>query len=293
MSYSIVRGMVVNNKSLSIAFWATIILSGLILTSATRFGTAQASTGYSSTPKPTVPEFTLKLVEHPYDVSPTYSTDPYTGESVMTQSGYHVQNKSIEITIKNQHFTPYEDSNGNDITLMYNIRWKGHFGDLWSYYAGKTNKIENTRDYFRASDSDYSVVVGGLSWNEDSVGYHFPIGSLSEGSQDSHVDFQVEALIGHSNRVYVGNMIPFGAIYYYNFTGEASDWSTTQTITISESQTPTPSATPVTTPTPEQTPTPSQELQQIDNLTPLIGVAIVATVLGVALGLLIHLIKRK
>ena len=72
----------------------------------------------ASTPKPSVPEFTLKYVDHSYDVPPTYSTDPYTGKTVMTQAGYHVENKSIEVTIKNQPFTNYKDASGNNVMLF-------------------------------------------------------------------------------------------------------------------------------------------------------------------------------
>ena len=50
--------------------------------------------------KPSLPEFTVKLVEHSYDVPTTYSIDKYTGENV-THSGYHVENKTIEVSIKN------------------------------------------------------------------------------------------------------------------------------------------------------------------------------------------------
>ena len=60
-----------------------------------------------STLKPYVPEFTLKYLDNSYDVPPTYGTDPYTGNNVTTQAGYHVQNESVEVIIKNQPFTSY------------------------------------------------------------------------------------------------------------------------------------------------------------------------------------------
>jgi len=59
---------------------------------------------------PYVPEFTVELVAHPYDVPPVTTTtiDQYSGEEIVTTiPGYHVENKSIEITIKNQPFTPF------------------------------------------------------------------------------------------------------------------------------------------------------------------------------------------
>jgi hypothetical protein len=56
------------------------------------------------------------------------------------------------------------------------------------------------------------------------------------------VDFQVEMQVGYYSIRYIF-IQPFGTY----FTGETSGWSDTQTLTIGESQTPTPS--PVATPT--------------------------------------------
>lgn len=58
--------------------------------------------------KPFAPEFTVKTVAHPYDVPPKTTTtiDQYTGkETTITTPGYHAENKSIEVQIKNQPFT--------------------------------------------------------------------------------------------------------------------------------------------------------------------------------------------
>jgi hypothetical protein len=49
------------------------------------------SVSAQSIPKPSVPEFSLKYVDHSYDVPTTYGTDPYTGKTIITQEGYHVQ----------------------------------------------------------------------------------------------------------------------------------------------------------------------------------------------------------
>ena len=76
----------------------------------------------ASIPKPSVPEFTVKAVSHPYDVPTTYSTDPYTGETI-THEGYHVENKSIEVWIKNQPFTPYADADGHEINPGHAIQF--------------------------------------------------------------------------------------------------------------------------------------------------------------------------
>ena len=53
-----------------------IMINVLIFTSITYIGTAQAE---SSIPKPSVPEFTVKLVDTSYDEITIYSVVPYTG----------------------------------------------------------------------------------------------------------------------------------------------------------------------------------------------------------------------
>jgi hypothetical protein len=103
-----------------------------------------------------VPEFTLKLADHSYNVPPstTTTTDPYTGkQTVTTQPGYHVENKTIDITIQNQQFLQ-----PNDLTdLYYNIRVKGHFGENWTdlYYISN-NTAQNSLP--RQSASENTVV---------------------------------------------------------------------------------------------------------------------------------------
>ena len=69
----------------------------------------------------------------------------------MTQAGYHIQNKSIEITIKNQPFTSYRNENNSLVVLYYYILVKGHFQD---WYAGKPNVDR----YIYRSDSEYTVI---------------------------------------------------------------------------------------------------------------------------------------
>jgi hypothetical protein len=206
----------------------------------------------SSQTTPSVPEFTLKYIDYSYDVPPTYGINQYTGQNVTIQAGYHVDNRTMLFTIKNQPFTSYNDSSGNYITLYYNFRYKGHYGDEWSYYpfAG----VQTTHSYgpygggpfldYPASNSDYTVT----SINLD-VLTSFPGGpQIPDGSQ---VDFQVQAQIGHIDP------IPSGLLAgdFYNFTGESSDWSNTQTITVSNGSTSTSiSSSTSANPTPTSTP---------------------------------------
>jgi hypothetical protein len=107
----------VNKKSPSSAFLTAILIGGLVLASAMRFGTVQAATDVSGIPKPSVPEFTLRYIDLSYDVPPTYGIDQFTGKNVITQEGYHVDNQSIAFKIKNHPFTSYNDSSGNSISL--------------------------------------------------------------------------------------------------------------------------------------------------------------------------------
>lgn len=161
--------------------------------------------------EPSIPEFSVKLAEHPYDVPPVYSRDQYTGKEVMTEAGYHVENKSIEVAIKKQPFSPHTDENGNYVGLYYNVSYKGRFGDVWSFYP---------YDMLPASESDYTFVSFSLDGPQ--------LGAISAGGQ---MDFRVQALLGE----YVEVAHPFMDVYVYRFFGTTSEWSETQTMTVGTS----------------------------------------------------------
>ncbi|HKM59471.1 MAG TPA: hypothetical protein VJY36_01215 [Candidatus Bathyarchaeia archaeon] len=153
----------------------------------------------------TVPEFAIALADHSYQVPPITTTDPYTGKST-TQPGYTVENKTIDVTIKNQPF---------ETNLYYNVRSKGHFGNAWTeLYTISNNTLENT--LIAESTSEYT----NISIPQD----NYPAGS--------QVDFQIEAVIATSNRL---ANTPFG---FWSWT--TSGWSPTQTVTIPS---PTPTST--------------------------------------------------
>jgi hypothetical protein len=222
-----------------------------------------------------VPEFTVKAVAHPYDNPTTYSTDPYTGETI-THEGYHVENRSIEVWIKNQPFTAYDDGEGHEVNLYYSVRVKGHFEEGWG--TPQTYSESDSAERIPPSDSEYTVL---------SLVNHY--------SSKAQVDYQVEALLGHFYTAYYpeGHAIQFPVTEFE--VDETSGWSSTQTLTFSESQTPTSS--PAATPTPPNVgptspPTPGPLLTP-EQLETVVGVIIVVAVLGAGLGLLIYLIKRK
>ena len=199
--------------------------------------------------KPSVPEFTVRYVDNSYDVPPIYGIDQYTGKNVTKSEGYHVDNRSIEFTIKNQQFTPYTDSNGNNIKQYYNFRFKGNYGDVWTYYPLDSNGrsvfhyggifVEVTPVAYAASNSTYTVLLLSSSLLGPGYGQKLP-----DGVQ---VNFQVQALVGY----FVVN--EYG---YFILTGESSDWSSTQIVTIGETSTsPNPTQSPTNTISPTPTPT--------------------------------------
>ncbi len=196
-----------------------------------------------SIPKPSVPEFTLKLVDHSYDVptTTTTTTDPYTGkQTVTTKPGYHVQNMTIEVTIKNQQFTPY--SNGDQtIYVFYNVSYKGHYQDEWKYYpSGSYGRDSTATTRIYQSNSAYTVV---------------PFGAPSEGQ----MDFRVQAQVGYYTSYQEFIMVPGAPFTTYIFQGEVSGWSNVQAISVpsdstsaSASPNPTASTSPLCTETPAQ-----------------------------------------
>jgi hypothetical protein len=161
----------------------------------------------SGTTKPSNPQFTLQYADHSYDVPPTYKTDPYTGKTEVDRSGYHVDNRTIDVTITNQPFTSFSQ-NGNDTVLYYYIRHKGHFEE-WT-----EDSSINYPGVIQTSNTGNTVVSFSLEY------WNIPIGG--------QVDFQVRAVIGYSyshEPAYCGD-----SSNSFVTIGE-SNWSTTQTIT--------------------------------------------------------------
>jgi hypothetical protein len=167
--------------------------------------------------KPSVPEFTVQLTDHSYDVPPTTTTnvDPYNGKkTTYNVNGYHVENFTINLTIKNQPF-PQTDGAGHTLGLYYNVSEKGHFGDDWKFY------------YYTASNSAYTSIVY--------IANHVlpePQNTMF-APQNGKLDFQVQAIVGYYHEVWVGVEGHIAGSYVTVFTGQASDWSNTQTLPIS------------------------------------------------------------
>jgi len=168
-------------------------------------------------PKPSVPEFTLKYIDNSHNVPPIYGTDPYTGKNVITQEGYYIQNKSVEIRIKNQPFASYRNENDSIVGLWYNVVSKGHF-QVWS---NGTIPIDN---YLFGSDSDYTIISCGLDGNNGSEPFRgdFWLGGVGIIPDGGQLDFRIQALIGYKTKIIDPPVPPFMESYHYIFTGQSS-----------------------------------------------------------------------
>ncbi len=224
--------------------------------------------------KPSVPEFTLKLVHHSLDQPAISTIDPYTGENTTIAPAKHDEWTSTVVTIKNQPFTPYKDSNGNQIELFYNVRSKGHFSEIW------VERYTAEEGYPIPSNSAYTII--------DYV-VDYPV--------NAQIDFQVQALIGYNTRI-TDAWTPYGEEYHYVFNGESSGWSNTQILNFGDGSTTTnPETTPSSSPTPTVSPsqnsttTPDQSGPQSLTVLGLDGLQVTTvTLLGIIAALLVFVV---
>jgi hypothetical protein len=196
-------------------------------------------------PKPSAPEFTVKIVSYPYDVPAKTTTsttiDQYTGKETTTTTtipGYHVENKSIELRIKNPNFAPITTSDNQTAYLYYKIMVKGHFGNSWV-----------TPTFITQQDIDGTVIA--------QLGSAYTIVLIKPDFPDqAKIDLEIESRIGY----FAPNYRMF-LITGYDFYGVFSDFSSIQTLTIGAvgstavPDTSTPKPTQTTSPQPTQSPT--------------------------------------
>lgn len=183
---------------------ALLLLTVLVLPSVVMVGYGFAQ----SIPKPSVPEFTVKFVDF-YNVPPIYEVDPETGDTVITQEGFRSDMYHVVITIKNQPFTPYTDTDGNLIRMSYDVYFK-YDDRYWSWL-----------ELLFSSDSEYTIkgfICGKQAGAPE-------LRNLRPGDK---LYFKVQAYIGYVAIGYNPELSPF----YANFIGEKSDWSEIQTLTI-------------------------------------------------------------
>ncbi len=246
------------SKLATLLFIAALVLSSLVMV---------GSVFAQSISEPSIPEFTIEYVDHSYDVAATTTStiNPYNNQTATTTApGYHVQNMTIDLTIKNQ---PIPSSiEGNKSYLLFYVRLKGHYGDDWIYPHTAINA------YPVQSNSDYTVISFPTSYDATTI-YGENIDYLQAGDE---IDFQVKAILAYGYNFSLCVAFP---IYSYDYVGVASsDWSETQTLTIEESQT--------------QTPIPYEENSPFPTSLAIASAVTVAVVL-IGLGLLLYHIKRK
>jgi hypothetical protein len=188
----------------------------------------------SAIPKPDVPTFSIKIVDHSYDVSATTSIDPYTGQTI-NHPASHVENYTVDIAIKNQ------PGASSTVGFYYNVLVKGHYAENWSkmYYQGEGP---------RPSNSDYTTISylllpttsdGEQGYNIVSQDWRYSTNSISNIPSNSPIDFQIEAMVGYWSRT-----IEFNS---QHFTLQENTFSNMQTVTTPQGQavaTPTGSASP-------------------------------------------------
>lgn len=124
----------------------------LVLLIAISVAVSAGSALAQSTSKPSIPQFTLKLVSQPYDVPTTYTIDPNTNETI-TNQGYSVENYSMEVWIKNQ---PSQN------TLFYNVRVKDPNSDYWQeeYHYSQ----DSPGNCPPQSTSEYTILSYSVNW---------------------------------------------------------------------------------------------------------------------------------
>lgn len=221
-----------------------VIIILLATTNVTIFGV----TAVQSISKPSIPEFTLKFVDYSYDIPIEYGIDQYTGQTVVTKSGQHIDNRTIEITIKNQPFNNYTDPlSGKEINLFYNIRYKGMFTENWTEMYGGTGKMITYSMDSAIAQNGYPTQAYGSQYTK----ILFPLSDNIPNNVE--MQFQVEALEGYTNKHVQDARIIF-SIIDYTFAGQKSGWSNTQTIKIGEFSSSTSNPTPPIEPQPTSTP---------------------------------------
>ena len=172
-----------------------------------------------SLPTPDIPEFTVRLVNNSYGTQPTTTTttDTYTGkQTTVTTPSQYVKDEYIEVSVKNQLFTPYSINYHNvdsrPVNLYFEVIAQGYFTTDRSLLNESQSQIE---DY----NSQYTNFT--LFRNEVPC--------------PAQIDFKTRAIIGYLvNQYQPEEHLPPPAIHDPNFviTGATSSWSNPQTLAI-------------------------------------------------------------
>ena len=217
---------------------------------------------------PTVPQFTLSFIQSTYG---QIITDPYTGINTNQQ----VNNSTIEVTIKNQPFSPYYYSyeyKGSTITkntsLWYNVQIKGHYSQDWTdIYLDNSPTYYSTQLNTQSNSSDYTVITLPQAAIIDPASY----------PKGGDADFRVRAITGGWFPPVLSSLINLPM----NYISKNSSWSNTKTIRIggtSSSASPNPTQTPTVTPSPPS----DRNAPHLDPVVYLIPVSVIVAVVAVS-----------
>ncbi len=185
--------------------------------------------------KPSVPEFTLEVVDFSHDVPPRNETDVYTGE-VRTIPGYHVENKTIKLSVNNQPTNFRIDEKTYHTYLA--IKLKPHFDTEW--------KQSGSNYMYTSGDKEYGQVISSDSTLQSKSNYTV-FWYLGDWEPNATMDFQVQAMRGHDTKFsFPRDPLSYRTGYAYRDViafDASSDWSEVQSITIPPDPTPTPDQT--------------------------------------------------
>jgi hypothetical protein len=121
------------------------------------------------------------------------------------------------------------------VGLQYVIRWKGHYGQDW-YEIYYDTPMDGFTGFSANLESEFTVIsFEGEYSSSDGLKLIYQ-GMYTTFPPSAQVDFQVKALIGYVSRC------PVPGTSGWTFTGEESDWSNTQTITIDSNPSSVPSS---------------------------------------------------
>lgn len=179
----------------------------------------------SAQSNPSVPQFTITIANHSYDIAAKSSTDPYTGNATITP-GVSINWQTLDLTVPNEKYTG-RTVNGYQYYYgyLYYVRYKGHFAMDWieensyNYYFPQNTSQANTTLSFVLNDNYVDLVQDGVP---DTL---VPAHSITL-PYDGQVDFQVKAKVGALYQV-----ITFGRTLAFN--GTESAWSNTLTVYLS------------------------------------------------------------
>jgi hypothetical protein len=185
------------NQKFSASFLAATIAFILIIS-------PPEANAQTSITKPSIPEFTAKLILSPPE----------------NQSA----NRTIELSIKNQP----------DVSF-YNVRISVNNGDWVLLYPNNNSVPTQSEDEYTILSYPSGYLVVESQYN---LGYREQ--NLSVGDR---IAFQVQAMSGSIHRVFNPNFTEQIDMYQYTFTGELSDWSDTQTLAVDNPASSSPSPT--------------------------------------------------